>query len=144
MNAEQILAMEAGPELDALVAEKVMGAIRYTQGQRDWWAFPTPGWDFPDGASLAVDSYRPSTDHNHAMEVAAKAFGEHIWIITRCVDRDYRFRINTSPLLAGRVGTSVSATALTLPLAICRAACIAALLATTDTETAIETKGVLA
>ena len=75
MNKEEILAMEAGKELDHLVATKVMGWTEWRRHglfglfTRDFWvepiAFQPPLWMLPQ----QVSTWHPSTDLPTAWQV---------------------------------------------------------------------------
>jgi len=70
--------LEPGPELDALVAEKVMGATMlgpYVYGEGKWWQIPGLGRRYigpDDDWEIRLVLWHPGTDMNHALEVAEK------------------------------------------------------------------------
>ena len=64
LTRESILAMEAGAEMDALVAERVMGFGTASLDSVDFWLDPKPGTGL-----RAVFSWSPSTDIAAAWEV---------------------------------------------------------------------------
>lgn len=115
LSPDKILTLEAGPELDALVAEKVMGAKRCVEA----WRFPQPRGI--NGSTVALfDGWHPSTDHNHAMEVAEKAF--LAWQMD-CDHRDSQDTFSVTVVATGSPSYAHQTVyAKTLPLAICQAA----------------------
>jgi hypothetical protein len=68
MNREQILAMKPGPELNALVAEKVMG-WKTNWLKTDWWEEINPNTHHHKGL---VKDFNPSEDMSAAWEVVEK------------------------------------------------------------------------
>ena len=116
MNYDEI---PPGREMDALVAEKVMGWIRYNDSQ---------GW--PSGAKHTGNrrrSYpRYSTDIAAAWEVVEKLLRDNgeLVVAIQSDDHDWVCTIRDDPL--NIVGYSRSPTA---PLAICRAALMTVLTA---------------
>ena len=113
LATEQMLAMEAGPKLDALVAEKVMRWHSGTNLPNGWFDGRFRHWKH---------NWQPSIDHNHAMEVAEKAWGStgSQFSLTVAV-REGGERYCT----VNSYGPGAHATAPTMPLAICRAALLA-------------------
>ena len=140
MNAETIREMEAGRELDALVAEKVMKSHRWTETPPDYdgkhgsdkilmpkdltWDEASP-WLPPRGPIGHINLHHYSTDIAAAWEVVEK-------IHSRGWFADFCWRDDVCP---GRVvwaidfvtaaGKCVSADSESAPLAICRAALLA-------------------
>lgn len=125
MTHDEILNMEAGRELDTLIAEKVMGWAR--------WKGATLGWENPPSffrtwELTSYGSFQPSTDISAAWDVIEKM--EYNWSFVRDVGKCgseyetignmlYRF-IYTAP------GMPIEGiVADTAPLAICRAALLA-------------------
>mgnify|MGYP001561309207 CR=1 FL=1 len=107
--------MQAGPEMDALVATKVMG------WSRDSWA-ETEGWEagvrftghWKEAPTALQFAFRPSTNIAHAFEVMEKVGG---MTLTQYGDR-WACAAEREPMLEMmdmRYGE-------TAPLAICRAA----------------------
>ena len=95
--------MEAGPEMDALVAERVMG-----------WKLTFQGHDWEDEENYyPVDEYRFSTDIAAAMPL---------------IENETDFEIEKSGLnyTVSLISTMSRGTGKTLPLAICRAKLMAA------------------
>jgi hypothetical protein len=86
MTAEQIDAMPAGREMDALVAERVMGWVRHPDSMYRHWCERQP-----DGTLRFLDQceplhtvrpWHPSTDIAAAWEVVEKLVSEqglHLW-----------------------------------------------------------------
>lgn len=135
-------ALEPGPELDALVAEKVMGWPRFGNSEccfgRPIENAPGVGYLRDDGRHIrvctqgdenfhyeaTVDLWHPSTDANQALEVAAK-------FSRLTVTREYRDDAGTKdtdamvelfwPVSGGGYARS-SAFSSTLPEAVCKAA----------------------
>jgi hypothetical protein len=98
--------MEAGPELDALVAEKVMGWTPQPDGRHD-----------PDNSGVV---FRPSTSDAAAVEVLRKKGADDAWSAT--IEMDPRQKS-----IVWRANVDLEhATAPTFALAICRAALKAA------------------
>jgi hypothetical protein len=119
LTREQIMSMEPGRELDALVAEKVMGWIKYIQLDVSWWS--DSDYLNDDGIDLMVCDFKPSTNLQQAFEVVEK-MRERGW---------YEIRIS---ILQDVVAISmwqddntcrIEAEAETIPLAICRASLLA-------------------
>ena len=102
MNADEIREMEAGREMDTLVAEKVMGWSPITYETDD------NGW-------------QPSTDIADAMQIFECDKFNH-FVVDRVDDRSERYQARcATPFFAE------SAWSDTAPLAICRAALLTAL-----------------
>jgi hypothetical protein len=119
MTREEILKMEAGPEMDALVATRVMG----------WRLHPhKTGWVIPETPE-AWNAYRkrgdwnPSTDIKDTWVVTEKLMAEEltpcIWAEkVDCIGWMWRCLLNHN---------YADVLAKTVPLAICRAALLATL-----------------
>ncbi len=118
--------MEAGKELDALVAERVMGWTVNRPGDRHWHALGGGLGGRQVGSDCCEDRYdygrafRPSQDIRSAWEVVEKLAGvgdgQSIWI------DGLGFTGEEWRVVIGReVGEYVVAEADTAPLAICRA-----------------------
>ncbi len=132
MKRDEILAMEAGRELDALVAEKVMGWERRTywvgSSHPEYHQEERQGLFGPEGLKR-VDRMHPySTDIADAWEVASA--WEYNWTINRDVGKcgeeyetvgDRLFRV----ILSAPGMPMAGVTAETGPLAISRAALLA-------------------
>jgi hypothetical protein len=117
MTRDEILKMEAGPELDALIAEKVM----------EWTEWPISG----DYVTLhgktghTIDTFNPSSDISAAWEVVEKL---------QDTPTEYFFEICKTPVIWRQSGKPThwhvelggqKAYADAAPLAICRAALLA-------------------
>ena len=139
---EEIDKMEAGPELDALVAEKVMGWLPLGHCNEETHRKDLPHLlEFGEGLSVhrplrnnvvhgvSCDDWEPSTNITAAMEVVEK-----VWPLVNCSSGygTYRFQLNrrdgdgmwicelaTDP--QGDWKTHRVGEAPTAPLAICRA-----------------------
>jgi hypothetical protein len=113
---------EAGPDLDRLIAERVMGWRWGQQGAGDYM-----GWDGAPAGSRAKGSYhhqsfRPSSDMADAWLVLERFTSrDPLW------EWDLSFAATHGWFTCwiNNGGTSVEATADTAPLAICRAALVA-------------------
>jgi hypothetical protein len=111
--------LKAGPELDTLVAEKVMGWQRFRLAQLpygpEFW-----GGDDPDAEGPFVHAWKPSTDIAAAWQVVERFrdkrrhLAGEIFIIP--YEGIYRCHLNDAD------GMRTTADADTAPLAICRAA----------------------
>jgi len=83
MTREEILKLELGPELDRLVAEKVMGWKRTTEGAPPGCAY----WKDDDGFVRANETpggslnWNPSTDIAAAWEVVEKLANKGIVVV---------------------------------------------------------------
>lgn len=74
MNRDEILNMEAGSELDVLVAEKVMGWQKSNPGyERTFWIDSRGVW------MHFIDSWSPSTDISAAWDVVVKMENDDYW-----------------------------------------------------------------
>ncbi|WP_051291492.1 BC1872 family protein [Fictibacillus gelatini] len=107
--------MRAGKELDALIAEKVMGWVSRTdKNEFAWWA--SDNSDIPKWFT-SQRNFRPSTNISDAwlvVEWLESNIGG-ISLESHCDEKRYDFRVfNGSDLIAGRAETA--------PLAICLAA----------------------
>jgi hypothetical protein len=125
MTAEQIDAMPAGREMDALVAERVMGWVRHPDSMYRHWCERQP-----DGTLRFLDQceplhtvrpWHPSTDIAAAWEVVEKLRGESFpWEFSlgwRHIEPFVSFGRTANQ--KDEIGFSHGETA---PLAICRAA----------------------
>jgi len=119
MTRDEIMAMEAGREMDALVAEKVMGWELRT--------FKSNGvdfWHIPGTVRCELDAPKFSTDIGAAWEVVEKMIGE-MWNLSL----EYQSAVywcefgKTCVPGDGEIAD-------TAPLAICRAALLAVMEAT--------------
>lgn len=116
MTKDEILKMEAGRELDALVADRVMG-WKSTGGRH-------LAWEKGNGLITWEDSswgngFRPSTEIYAAWEVVEKFFRKGTQtLIIGCRGRAFSFRCYWN----GNRGEAIADSA---PLAICRAALMA-------------------
>lgn len=116
ITSEKILAMEAGTELDALVAERVMGWHLYSGEARAPNGIP---WIDNDGVGVGRShpaGWSPSTDIAAAWEVVEQM--GHEMKLEYIGSAKVTFRVTSS--------RQVSATG-TAPLAICRAALLSIL-----------------
>ena len=134
--------MEAGPEMDRLIAEKVMGwsIYHYDKGERG-----SEYWSLLDANCNAVDSGSPTFQTEFGSEADAFAmFQPSLYLIdawqvvehmTQTTKEEWEFRVTTTLHVAifefeggrdrpWRPGQYVGE-ALSLPLAICRAALVA-------------------
>ena len=115
MSRDEILTMEAGREMNELIAEKIMGWIKYNPNISTEYNFD--GWFIkcPDGLGLCVESddWSPSTDMTAAWQVVEKM--------------DMPFYLERKDDWFAMFGDELdySANADTAPLAICRAALLA-------------------
>ena len=139
MTREQILKLEAGPELDRLMAEKVMGWNRTTEGAPPGCAY----WKDDDGFVRANETlggslnWNPSTDVAAAMEVVLhviKTLDCNVQVVSEvCFDpftdkRVIMWYVVLEPYRKRHLAELVKGTSRdSLPLAICRAALLAAL-----------------
>lgn len=119
MSLGWILEREAGPELDSLVAEHVMGWTRVPWAVSEWRWAKVPDPRFFD--QVEPRHWAPSADHWIALDVLMQRF--KVWSLGRYVDRTaaevrYTVRIHDAP--------GAMAVAAELPLAVCRAALIVA------------------
>ena len=117
MTRDEILAMPAGPELDALVAELVMG---WTKGPMDW--MMREPWVRPDGCH--VFPWHPSTEIAAAWEVFEKMLSlghdVKIYAISGYMIQAEVLMDEGESLARGLFGRGNAA-----PLAICKSALLA-------------------
>ena len=126
LDREQIMAMEAGPEIDALVAVLRMG----------WRDIETGCWYddqngiaheksvYHDGSPISSDMFAPSFYIAAAWEVVEKLNWD-ITTLCRCPNAQKHIQwwcANTTDAGVGAIKTEITAFAPTAPLAICRAA----------------------
>ena len=132
LTPDTTLAMEAGPELDALVAERVMG---WTRNDKGFWFKPGKrhNWNH-DG----LDPPPYSTDIAAAWEVVEKIkslpAGIDILVRANCVAID----LHMFDMADGLVKDIEAGDATTAPLAICRAALLTTLGDTNDPAVAAD------
>lgn len=134
MTPDDILKMQPGPEMDALVATQVMG-WRHFEKSVFWMPNMGEGMlrycnkstDVPEFAVL-YSFFRPSTNIADAMEVVEKMREKD------CVLLDLSYTHVPHPNCRVRIGVKeysemngIEATAESLPLAICRSALLATL-----------------
>lgn len=129
MTREEILAMSAGRELNALVAEKVLGLER----KHDWRSGVFGHWfcfgcgmmmectEMPQVVGKCPTSPRYSQNIEEAWKVG-EAVGKYSWHVSHLATW-WRCQIVTAPCLT----KCFEAQADTAPLAICRAALLAVL-----------------
>lgn len=126
MNKEEILAMAAGSEIDALIAEKVMGWKRAvaTDGATEYWddgSFCSGRLVEPTVGGFRLDDYsntwNPSESISAAWEVLAKMGHAQI---NKKVNGEYAVRWGNTRWADSPVCVSKSA-----PEAICKAALLA-------------------
>ncbi len=109
----------ASRELDALVAERVMGWKKWVPARPESLpitSLATPCWEDTDGRVIAQHSWNPSTEISAAWEVVEKL---------KQRDKDNTFFLEIefyNNAWNCQIGGSVEASAPTAPLAICRAA----------------------
>jgi len=121
MNKEQILSVKPGPELDRLVAERVMG-----------WQYDLlrDAWAKADGSYAYAEVWKPSTDIAAAWDVVqcliSKSFNVEVWNTVE-LDQDGEWRTAwVVDVRSTQHGASTyRAQAPSAPLAICRAALLA-------------------
>jgi hypothetical protein len=129
MTRDKILAIEAGTELDTLIAKKVMG---WCKGRRFWLPYPAydnlygTGYTVPGYYDYDIPPFRPSTDITAAWEVVESARNDFSHPFLMSVET----RASCYVVLARWVDetgetTWVNASADSAPLAICRAALLA-------------------
>lgn len=122
LTREKVLAMDAGENLDRLIAEKVMNWY-ITQGEysgKEYWN------DENDYSPYSVKDFKPSTDISAAWEVLEKF---PIMMIERVEVFVGNVKVNATVYPTVENDKSYTAAASNVPLAICRAA-----LLTTITE----------
>lgn len=125
MTRIEIFQMEAGREMDALVAEKVMGWIekKYPMGRALYWTDS-------DGHSqrACIEAWNPSTNISAAWEVIEKIEGGQREMLCNLIHKGFGFTslIWEAELRECRGNHKYYiADATTAPLAICRAALLA-------------------
>lgn len=144
MTREEVLQMPAGPALDALVAERVMGLRILTreemeaEAQRVWPEQPKcrrfflgfDAWRGPDG-EIATRQHIPdySTDPGTAWRVVEKLSAKCWWKLSTPFERGLPCWAGLTPHgVTGWNGRpDVEASGADIPLAICRAALIYAM-----------------
>ena len=147
MNEEQIRQMRAGREMDCLVAEQVMGWVWMRrreprhEGDTLQSVLYRPDWKWIDWCELIPDDGKPrsmnqsipaySTDIAAAWGVVERLYNEH-WIVSIGSlaenPRGWRCELcNMWPDDFERAPTDIEANGDTAPLAICRAALLAAM-----------------
>lgn len=125
MTNDEIDAMEAGPEMDALVADRVMGwRVAEWEDGCDY-AFDATGFAVKRLTGYAKKRWRPSIDMGAAWSVV-----EHIGLL------DHAATLSHHPNEGGwwvddNHNHAIQSVAPTAPLAICRAALRAAVLKAT-------------
>lgn len=110
MNEMQTIELVAGRELDALVAEKVMGWTRCDHRDLEdglWWCRG-------DGAHIWPADWTPSTDIAAAWQVVERLVALTNWEVQVFAKRHARYVVHASPFVVTEADTA--------PLAICRAA----------------------
>jgi hypothetical protein len=122
MNREEIMQMEAGRELDALVAKKVMG-WKYGQAGVDWsgWVGVNPR----PSKEANLGHFSPSTNISAAWEVVEK-LKENQYSLPQIYLTDSDNDWHVSVRVAGDQGF-IDIQSPTTPLAICRAALLTTL-----------------
>ena len=121
MSHSDIDAMQPGPELDALVAEKVMGWEKNDQGMWVMSRSTENGWK--QTINIAASQWRPSTSIKVAWEVMEKM--RHLGLYPGVGvdgDRWEAWVFDTEPVQGDFSAPKVKATAPIAPLAICKAA----------------------
>jgi hypothetical protein len=142
MTREEILAMQPGRELDARVAENVMGYKFVQEGSTLWKEdapFPFLMYNEEFGYCLyekyedgwPFTTFNPSTDISAAWEVVEKIGNNAEWMLYRLghTDEEGILKYNCT-FLQVFSGFSPSAKGITAPEAICKAALLAVLEAT--------------
>lgn len=124
LTREAIMALEAGPEIDALVAERVMG---WTFGctpdpEGDWASWNEPRPDDPTRQrEVKCAGWSPSTDIAAAWEVVEKMRPTHVGSLWTGIDEGHNACFGMYEY------EERWAKADSMPLAICRAALLATL-----------------
>jgi hypothetical protein len=128
MTRDEILTMEAGRKMDALIAEKVFGYVRMHYPDENTWGERSYDDKFP-----SCDCFRqvPSRDYSTDIAAAWEVVEKFSHQATNELARKQGFshwQLNSYPDSgwACRIG-SLSAHADTAPLAICRAALLTTL-----------------
>lgn len=122
MTREEILAMPAGREMDALIAEKVFSwhSIRFSDEYPDRCFGIPAGWHRPDKQAIIQ---RYSTDISAALEVVKEMQRRNYWFYCSVLSSFCRARFipaDYEPLNAEAIAEVNQ-----IPLAICRAALLA-------------------
>lgn len=109
MNIDE---MQAGRELDALIAEKVMGLDAPTK-RKPWWGLmgSTGGLSVPHRYSVAISEAWQVVE-----KLVANGFDVSVWVGRRDDQNFYTCQVDWG------IKKMVAVTAYTAPLAICRAA----------------------
>lgn len=118
MTHDEILNMEAGREMDALVAEKVMGWREY-----DYKFYSS--WEIAEGVFRRMSEFQPSIDIASAWEVVEKIRTTIIHGLPVCPNIVYHHSIPAWHCELFNNMWMRQADADTAPLAICRAALLA-------------------
>lgn len=134
LDRDTILNMEAGSELDALVAERVMGWELLDREHAGWGKGP-PVFGTNDTKRPTIQGWSPSTDIAAAMEVFENDHRHSAWLqrMSRTTGpsdcsrqmNDALCRMDYYRVKIGKYGPWVVAR--TAPLAICRAALLTTL-----------------
>ena len=120
--------IQAGRELDASVAQYVMGAVPVrdlNEGSRWHWLEGTvPGWRFPNGRAFASDEGLPlySSDTCATWEVVMSLMASG-WEV--CVEPSYRDNAGDAWMVRMHhrvMGVTITESGRTAPLAVCLAA----------------------
>lgn len=129
MTPDEIAAMPAGREMDARVAETVMGWLVVEGGGEDWYERLVTRWPclvmFPAGNVCLhrseygeSESWKPSTDIAAAWEVVEHLQKSGWWLLLTSPRK-------STPLWTAVLPGLVYSESETAPLAICRAALLA-------------------
>ena len=127
MTREEILKLEPGPELDRLMAEKVMGWKRTTKGAPPGCAY----WKDDDGLVRANETpggsldWNPSTDIAAAWEVVKYMAQRQFDFILSGHGEKYIVQVWNADPGANRVRNPLATVYGPVPLAICQAALLA-------------------
>ena len=119
MNREEILAMEAGNELDALVATEVMGWERKDYG------YTIVYWEENDEDVHMVELWKPSTDIADAWKVVEKMVDKYFMVDVTAVKGGQYECVITSEEPTIHNDYELYELGETAPLAICRVALLA-------------------
>lgn len=120
LTRESVLSMPAGPEMDALVAEKVMGFELVIYQSREWWD------EVGEPTMRHREQFRPSTDIAAAWEVLEKlAARMPAALQTWTIEETRRFACQFIPVPLRMFGAAAEAGS--APSAICRAALLTTL-----------------